>query len=155
MAALPGSNTMKSIYPLFFLLLAAALAGCFGGGGKATVKGKVTCGPKTVKFGEVVIYGGDGIPKTGKINRDGTYQVDDVISGQGKIAVRSVHPREVASIGRDEKAKPDPEDVKNYFPLPAKYADANSSGLTLTIKAGENSHDITLSESAEPGVPRH
>jgi hypothetical protein len=104
---------MKSIYALVVLLIAAFLAGC-GGPGKASVKGKVTYGSKTVKSGEVVIFGGDGLPKTGKITRDGTYEIADVTSGDGKIVVRSPHPKEASPAGHGEKVALDPVDVKNW-----------------------------------------
>lgn len=139
---------MKSIVPFVLLLLATALVGCGAPPGKASVKGKVHYGSKPVKFGEVVIFGGDGIPKTVKISRDGTYEVTEVMSGDGRIAVRSTHPKETASLNRDEKAPPDPVDVKNWFALPPVYADPNSSGQTLKIAPGENAHDITLPEKS-------
>jgi hypothetical protein len=132
------------------LILGATLAGC-GGGSKSSVKGKVTYGSKTVKFGEVVIFGGDGVPRTGKIDRDGNYEVTEVISGSGKIAVRSLHPKEVAAADRD--AKLDPQDVKNWFPLPESYGDPNTSGQTITINAGANTHDINLTPKQGEEVP--
>ncbi|MCI0458006.1 MAG: hypothetical protein L0Z62_13665 [Gemmataceae bacterium] len=141
-----GQRTLlRSVCALLFLLLGAALVGC-GGGSKASVKGKVAYGGKTVKFGEVVIYGGDGVPRTAKIDREGNYSIPEIISGNGKIAVHSLHPKEVLPPGRDSKAEPDPEDVKNWFPLPESYRDPNTSGQTITINPGSNTHDINLPE---------
>jgi hypothetical protein len=136
---------MKVIGALVCLPLALTLVGC-GGGAKASVKGKVAYGSRPVKVGEVVIFGGDGVPRTGKINRDGTYEVTDLVSGSGKVAVRSTNPKELAAQDRDPKAKPDPVDLKNWFLLPPSYADPNTSGLTVTIQAGANAHDLNLAE---------
>jgi hypothetical protein len=126
--------------------LAAGVIGC-SSGSPATVRGKVSYAAKPIKSGEVVIYGGDGIPKVGKITLEGTYEVKDVISGEGKIAVRSDNPKDIPNTNRGAKKDPvDPQALKNWFKVPRMYGDPATSGLTVTIKPGENTHDISMIE---------
>ena len=136
---------MKWICPLFSIVLVAGLVGC-GSDGKASVKGKVTYGAKAVKVGEVVIFGGDGVPQKGRINTDGTYEVKDLVCGECKVAVFSVNPTEALAATRDAKTPPDPQDIKNWFPIHSSYEDPNTSGQRITLKAGENEHDIQLKD---------
>lgn len=126
-----------------------ATAGC---GGTADVAGKVTFQGKPVVFGTVVVIGGDGIPKSGPIQPDGTYRVGGVKIGPAKVTVSSPPPPGVVPGGRkpkvgrdadDERTPADagasvsPEVAKGWFPLPEKYADPARSGLTADAKPGQ------------------
>jgi len=94
-----------------------------------------------MKYGEVVFFGSDGVPKTSKIDKDGNYEITDLAGGEVKIAVRSVNPKEVPS---GDRKGPNPEDVKNWFYISPAYADVNTSGLTLTVTAKDTEHNIQL-----------
>jgi hypothetical protein len=122
-----------------FLLLAA---GC--GAGRGELKGKVTYQGKTVTSGSVLVLGQDGVPRSGLIREDGSYSVPDVRVGAVKIAV--TRPEPAASSARPGKygtRKPPPADP-HWFPLPARYAEFETSGVTFTVEKGANEFDVVL-----------
>jgi hypothetical protein len=122
-----------------------AAAGC---GGTADVSGKVTYQGKPVVYGTVVLFGPDGVPKSGAIRPDGTFRVDGVKLGPAKVAVSSPRPPGSQPAGRgrggrDDGDKPppdeapaDPEVIRNWVALPEKYADPDRSGLTADVQPG-------------------
>jgi hypothetical protein len=125
-------------------LLTLTAVGC---GGRGDVSGKVTYKGKTLVFGTVQFEGSDGVVKHGNIEPDGTYTVLDVATGDAKAAVSSLNPKssDFQPIQREGQAprKPRPE-VKGWFPIPEKYDTPFKSGLTYTIKRGQNTIDIDL-----------
>jgi hypothetical protein len=135
---------------LGLIVLATALAGCAAG--KADVTGKVTYQGKAVTFGTVVVRGPDGLDIPGTINPDGTYRVPGVAAGKALIGVVSRDPGPGAAAkgranpkpGRDPDEAPPAADRRKWFPLPDKYEDPSKSGLSTTLKAGANQHDINL-----------
>lgn len=158
------------------LILGAALLslGVTGCGGVGSVTGTVTYKPngKKLAWGTVSMIGRDGILRQGVINRDGTYSVNGVPTGEVKVLVSSENPKATpansakAGSGRvdpdagkraprpgepgaadDRGMTPSPVDeeiVKAWFPIPEKYADMGKSNLTATVKGGPNVHDIIL-----------
>jgi hypothetical protein len=139
-------------------LLLGLIVGC--GPGKGDLSGTVSYRGKAVKFGTVTVFGGDGVPKYGVIDRSGKYSISDITGGDIKLTVESPHPREVAATPREPIKRPDapkggvarpeqgtgvdPEDVKNWFAIPSKYGFADKSGLTFTLRSGANTHNIEL-----------
>ena len=67
--------------------------------------------------------------------------------GEAKAAVSSINPKssdfQVRQVEGRAPPKPRPE-VKGWFPIPEKYSTTFKSGLTYTIKPGENKIDIDL-----------
>jgi hypothetical protein len=130
--------------------LVLALAGC--GGGTGTLTGKVTHKTKTVVYGTVMVVGADGITRSGNIEPDGTYKVEDVPAGAVKLAVVSPEPidpkhlpKHTGRPGMEGKPAPYPTvDRARWFKVPDKYGDPEKSGLTTTVRAGATPHDITL-----------
>jgi len=117
---------------------------------KAEVCGWVTYNGYPVGSGSVVLVGQDGIPVYGQIQPDGSYFVKRPRSGMVKVAVTS--PAPVASIlaksavgnkfrSADNVIAAPPE---NWFPIPARYGDPETSDLTLEVKKGRNLFDIDL-----------
>jgi hypothetical protein len=126
-------------------LLSLAPLGC----GRGEVTGKVTCEGKTVVFGTVQFEGSDGMLRQGNIEPDGTYTVNDVATGEAKVAVSSLNPKssDFVAIEREGMPKPPPRpEVKGWFPIPKKYDAPHTSGLTYTIKRGKNEINIELTE---------
>lgn len=129
------------------LLAALALTGC----GPATTEltGKITHQGKPVVYGSVVVIDSSGAAKSGTIQSDGTYRVDNVRVGAVKVAVSSPPPPGTPPVGkqdpRDTSDKPTepppppapPEVLKNLFAIPNKYGDPNQSGLSGDVKSGE------------------
>lgn len=132
--------------------LGLALLTVLGCGGTADVSGKVTYQGKPVVFGTVLIIGADGIPKSGPIQPDGSFQARGIKVGPAKVTVSSPTPPGVgasAKKGRGGRDDPDertpadagssvsPEVAKAWVPLPQKYADPEKSGLTADIGSGQ------------------
>ncbi len=126
-------------------LVVAALAtfmtsGC-GGGSKGNVTG-------TVKF--------DGQPlPTGTITfqtqhdvihadiKDGKYTIPNVEVGPVKVAVET-HQTGVMGPSLSGAPVAPKADAGKFVPIPAKYANVESSTLTYEVKAGENTKDFDL-----------
>jgi hypothetical protein len=80
-------RSARRCLPLF---LALAAVGC----GRATgdVSGTVTYKGTPVAMGSVVLVGSDGIPHSGEIQEDGTYEVTGVPAGTVSVGVLSRDP---------------------------------------------------------------
>ena len=105
---------------LFIMGLALCqVAGC--GPSPGEISGTVTFQGKTLASGTVIIVGSDLLTYYGNIEDDGTYTVAKVPTGPAKIVVFS-----------PPAFRADP---KKWFPLPKKYEEFETSGLTLTVTA--------------------
>lgn len=128
--------------PRAAVLLALLAAGC--GAGRGDLGGAVTYQGKPVSSGTVTAVGSDGVPKSGFI-ADGKYEVRDLPAGQVKLAVTSPDPGRAPPKSRKGESGPAPKPERaGWVPLPEKFADLATSGLTADLKAGANSHDIEL-----------
>jgi len=118
----------------------ALLAGC---GGTGTVSGTVSYKPKNKNLvaGTVMVMTQDGAAFYGNINPDGTYRIEGVPTGPVKVTVSSPDPKANPNASAPP---PDPSLLKDWFPIPAKYGDANASGLTFDVKKGDNTFNIAL-----------
>jgi len=129
------------------------LSGCGGSNSKTggTVKGKVTVDGTAASSGVVAFTSANGTTLKGGIEKDGTYKVANIPPGEAKVAVISSTP--AAAPGGGGKAAPIPKTADmpetgsdgGGPPIPAKYAKVETSGLSTTVKAGENTYDIPLS----------
>jgi hypothetical protein len=132
-------SLFRPVAGISFLALVAL--GCQGRG---DVSGKVTYQNKPVKFGTVLIEGSDGNAGQGNIEEDGSYFVPGIVTGQARVAVNSPNPKSITLVAkRDKKPEPYP-DVPGWFAIPKQYENPSTSGLTYTIKRGENKIDIEL-----------
>jgi hemoglobin len=99
----------------------------------ARVTGTVTLNGQPLPVGNVVFTAQDGKSSVnGTIRPDGTYQVETVATG--KLKVHFTVP-----IG----AGPKPNE--KVIPIPAKYTRADTSGIMVELKQGENHCDFDLS----------
>jgi hypothetical protein len=129
--------------------LALSLAGC-GGPYTGAVSGKVTYQGKPLPGGLVTFVHPDGRIGQGQIQEDGTYSVPKAPGGDVKVTVRTVPPIPAmpAAIrlpggvggGKSETVYP----AGKYTPIPKKYADVSTSGLSLTVRRGSQEFDINL-----------
>ena len=125
-------------------LLALVAAGCQS---KGDVSGKVTYKKKPLVFGTVVFEGSDGMLRQGRIERDGSYSVTGVATGEAKVAVSSLNPKssDFQLLQREDGPKPPPRpDYPGWFPIPDRYDAPYKSGLRYTIKGGANTINIEL-----------
>jgi hypothetical protein len=135
-------------------LLAAILlaSGCGRGdgvnrGGKLT--GKVTIDGKPVGGGEVLILSADGKHSmSGRIRNSGAYEILDPPLGPCKLAVVTSSIKDVppptTKKGPVNFTDPATGEWPIYVPVPAKYEKPETSGLTVDVKAGDQPHDIEL-----------
>jgi hypothetical protein len=124
-----------------------AVPGCSAPRSAAT--GTVSFKGKPLAMGTVFMVGADGIAVPAVINPDGTYRIEGVANGLAKISVSSPKPATPEMIARARKGRPPAnpppaQDVANWFEIPEKFADPQTSGLTVELKGGENLHDIVL-----------
>jgi hypothetical protein len=150
------------------LVVAFTLAGC--GGGKAKVKGKVSLNGKPLVWGTVTLVDASGTNYQSTIGLDGTFTTEEAVpTGPVKIGVISPKPPDPARRGGGAAAGkagggpsiPDPREeflkkqgitpqkgddrplpaAGAWFPIPEKYNDPNTSGLSDVVKSGQ---DLTI-----------
>jgi hypothetical protein len=145
-----------------------AAAGC--GPSAATLTGKVTYKGAALKGGNVtLIPDGSGETFSAPIQEDGRYKFEQLKSGKYKIVVETDSlkppPQRGPKLSKNIENKPPAganipegagykmappagqvaaENARKYVPIPANYADPAQSGLSLEVKGGSNTHDITL-----------
>jgi len=129
---------------LLSLALSLIFAGCGSGEVKGRVSGKVTFQGQPVSEGIVVFRHAEmGVHITAELQSDGSYRV---VSAKGMgLPLGTFHvcvcppPIHVATaVGGP------PPKIKQYSNIPQKYRDVKTSGLTLTVKQGDNSFDIAM-----------
>jgi hypothetical protein len=122
-------------------------------GVRATVTGHVTHRGKPVVCGAVVLVGSDGKTVAGRIAPDGTYTVENAPAAAVSVAVVSQDPlysHYALQIKSSREKIPVKQwaapsvDRKLWFPLPKRYEDPKSSGLTLILSRGANQCDLEL-----------
>jgi len=131
---------------------------------KASISGKVTYNGLPMPGGYVIfapVEGGGG--GTASIDpKDGSYEILDLPTGKMKIAVKPAQdpamPRGMNAYGppKDSGAPADAMKGLNqgskgskYVPVPLEKTDPETSALEVEVKAGKNTHDISLT-----GPPR-
>lgn len=99
------------------------------------VSGRVTVDGAPLDYG-IVNFVAPGAASSAPVV-DGKFTAGGVPLGSVKIAVRAL-PRPVV-------AEPAAASTRPYAPLPDRYLSPEQSGLTLDVKVGRQSHDITVS----------
>ncbi len=137
------------------IIATLGFVGCSGGselpdGDTGTVKGKVTSNGKSVPDGTSIVFlhKDKGITASSAIAADGTYSLrmrrgDAILVGDYQIGITpptaemSAAETEAAITGEAPSAKEWPE-------IPKKYQNPETSGVTFTVKAGENTFDLDM-----------
>jgi hypothetical protein len=135
----------RSVVTVAGLLAALSLAvGC--GPGTGTAAGKVTYRGRPVVWGSVTLKAADGSIHQIGINLDGTYRLDHVPVGLAQAGVSSPDPApspRVKALGDPRvPAGPPPVPPGAWFPVPAKYADPATSGVTVQVGGGPTDIDL-------------
>ena len=151
------------------LLLAAFVVASAGCGSRGNVAGKVTFKGKPMPGGSVIFFSANGVGGgSATINPvDGTYSMANLPVGELKATVQPFGQAGVApgmgNSGMDKAPKNmgPPKDVgyppgmsaKNFelkptaakhVPIPYQYTKADTSGLSVTIKAGTTTFNIDI-----------
>jgi hypothetical protein len=116
---------------LGLFLLAGAIWTARGG----TVVGKVTFQSRPVPAGKVSILSEDGVVCSGDIRPDGRYVVYRVPPGPAKFAVAVYPPRPPGPV---------PVAAPKAVPVPRRYRDFDTSGLTRPVTRGGQVQNIEL-----------
>ena len=134
-------------------LLPAVLTGCVDDG-KAVVTGHVIYHNAPVTGGNVLLYAeGNSAPFPIYIKADGSFNVSDTPTGPMRVAIET---DSVPAPGDNLPPQPpggppssgqiNAGDMPKKIPIPPKYKDPLSSGLTWEIKRGRNNRDFTLAD---------
>lgn len=144
------------------LALAATLTGCSNKSSVAPckVEGIVTYKGKPLPAGTIAFYTEDGTAYGGLLSSDGTYTATDLPEGEYVITVEteSVNPGAEEPTGKNaarymkaQSGREPPSDMgaapvkkEVYVKIPAKYANAKTSPLTVKLKGGRQVHQIEL-----------
>jgi len=127
----------------FVALTPLLLAGCSGGKDTkaGVVEGKVTVDGAPANSGSVV-FNVNGQSISGQIKPDGTYKAVGVPAGAAQVSVTP--PPKMPGPPPATKDMPGSDQVAKPVPIPAKYQDAKTSGLSTTIKGGNNTYNVEL-----------
>ena len=142
-------SSLKKLLPFsFFVLCVSLLAGC---GEPKTDRGTLGALTGTVSFkGEPITEGvvhfshtSKGYGATAPIGENGMYEVKSEMGGLpvGEYKVSVVPPMVLKDFGPNTPKSEVPKEVDN---IPTKYRSPSTSGLTVTIKEGENNFDISM-----------
>jgi hypothetical protein len=134
-------------YEAFGLMAAAILAvaalGCSRGEVRGRIVGKVTFQGQPVPEGRVYFSdSGRGINMGAKLKEDGSYEV---LTAQGAglpLGDYTVWVTPPPPVPTPISAPPQP--ANSYDNIPQKYRNAQTSGLKLTVKEGQNQLDIDM-----------
>jgi hypothetical protein len=125
------------------------LAGCSAA--KGSLSGTVTFQGKPIVYGTVIAVCSDGISRSANIEPDGSYRLDNLPTGEVKLAVLSPEPYETPSSPRRGErsvpAKPAPNgavDRSKWVKIPEEYGDPRLSGLATRVVAGHSTFDLPL-----------
>jgi hypothetical protein len=118
--------------PLLSLFLLGGAIWIARGG---TVVGKVTFQGRPVPAGKVSILSDDGVVCSGDIRPDGRYVVYRVPPGPARFAVAVYPPRPPGPV---------PTAAPKAVPVPRRYRDFDTSGLTRPVTRGGQVHNIEL-----------
>jgi hypothetical protein len=126
------------------------IAGC--GKSSGNVSGKVTLDGQPLKGGGTVTFQGSKGGVSGTISPEGSYTISNVPPGEVKItlapgmatgAVASATPGDPGKMQPPKTLAP-PAPVLPHGNIPEKYTKPETSGLTYTVKSGNQTFDIPL-----------
>ena len=120
---------------------------------KAVVSGTVRFKGRPLPAGTVLFHGTDGRVEHSLISEEGKYTISDAPIGIVSITVKShgaAPPKLPSSKGKSlpipRELAPRDEDLRNnhYVPIPDRYLNPDTSGLTFEVHPGRQSRDIEL-----------
>jgi len=147
-----GMFSRRGCLPLAAFLLALAAAGC-GKAKPATapVTGRVLLDGKPVAGAAVMLEPvGGGVPARGSTGADGSFTLstfgrdDGALVGRHRVSVSKFVVEGVAANELGLEAAPGPPGLQPKAALPARYADAKTSGLEATVEAGGTKVEFAL-----------
>ncbi len=142
----PGGRVCRSLFVLAGLALAAS--GC--GPAKAKISGLVKYNGEPLPSGTITFQSDAGDkPVKGTSIVDGKYTISDFPVGPAKISVITLPPATggappTGSAIQGPGSSMAPVTPDKYVPIPKKYGNPGTSGLTYDVKAGDQTKDFDL-----------
>ncbi|HTV54212.1 MAG TPA: hypothetical protein VMI06_04780 [Terriglobia bacterium] len=146
------------------IVLGLLLCGCSNSamGPEGVVSGKVNYQGKPLPGGRVTFLTSKGLVFSDVIDPEGNYKIKATV-GEAKLAVDNSmlnksnqptgpdlrHPPGVKpppGVKVDDEKSSAPTVTGTYVAIPQKYQSPDASGLTYSVKAGSQTHDIELSD---------
>lgn len=148
-------NQPKQVFMSGLVLATMCLVGCGGGstlpeGDTGIVTGKVTFNGKAVPEGTAIVFlhKDKGITASSAIAADGSYALrmrrkDEILTGDYQIGIT---PPTVELTAAEEEAVNSGKELpeKEWPEIPKKYRNPETSGVTFTVKSGENTFDLDM-----------
>jgi hypothetical protein len=136
-------SVLKALFALITItVLATVTAGCGSEGpGVGRVSGTVKFKDQLLTSGDVVFLLPNGEKKGSPLSDKGTYTAENIPVGVVKIAVIT---RPHVPPGLKKAGSPPDREANAFVHIPAKYADADKSGLRYEVKAGSHEYNIVL-----------
>lgn len=148
---------MRLLQIAFVAFIALANCGCSVGSGN--VKGTVSYKGKLLSQGRITLTDGNKYCETVDIQADGSYSFTNCPTGKLMIGIESENPVDIKERENERKraeaagmpmrgaansAVVRAGDPSKWIAIPASYAVAADSGLTVDVSGGENEHNINL-----------
>ncbi|VTS00021.1 hypothetical protein [Tuwongella immobilis] len=140
----PTRMRLLMVFPL--LVLACGILGCEQPLPRGKITGQLTYQGKAIQYGTVTFFGPDNLTYMADIEPDGSFAINEVPQGKLAVCVQQPPPRpqprpqslpRAGGLGSPEsKDAARKESAPKEFPqpgprLPAQFADAKTSGLTV------------------------
>jgi hypothetical protein len=112
-----------------------------------TISGKVFFRGRPLPGGTISFAPAKGKAVVVSLRGDGTYAAARLPVGELRVAIETESVAPKPPRAKDAKTTPPPPPPPGgprYVPIPRKYGDLNTSGLTLEVKAGEQIADFQL-----------
>lgn len=138
---------MKCRLPIVGVMIFAL--GCGSSTPEGEVTGVVTYRGQPVPGGVITFISDRGTPATAFIDPTGHYRVK-APAGMAKVTVNNLMLRKGQATAGLRLRPPEgaapatPVPEGSYKPIPEKYLSADKSGLTWTVRPGEQTYDIPL-----------
>jgi len=104
-----------------------------------SVEGKVTYQGKPLPGAIIGFHPAKGKPVVAKTDETGSYSAPAVPVGEVRVTIEVVRPKPPKDKPTDKPVTP-----PRFIAIPKKYANPETSGLTLTVQKGKQVHDIEL-----------
>jgi hypothetical protein len=127
------------------------MAGC--GQSTGTLKGKVSINGTQLKGGKISFYCADGRSFLTEIQEDGSYIIAKLPPGKAKICVDTSQLNPATSRSYKYSAPPGKmkdvpaskaPGIERYVEIPAKYANPETTDLSIEITPGSKQHDVEM-----------
>jgi hypothetical protein len=126
-----------------------AIAGCTEPVG--SVSGEVRYKGAPLPYGQITVFRADGRSASSVIE-DGAFEIHKAPVGEVKVTVQSLSAPGARTMlfrpdgSKDDDDPPTPNDARGQKPvrIPDRYKDPAKSGLSFTIHAGAQTHDVDL-----------